>query len=153
MRIAVVAGLLALLEARPVAACSCIAGFSMPPLDAADVPVNLHVLIFESNYGEVELRSDAGEVVPIGTSGPAWPNVNRVSIDAPLAPSTSYALWANGGKILRFRTGTTATRSRPARSRSEQFAIQTIDPDDDGGSCRSRTPGRRRVTWCFHRMR
>ena len=95
-----------------------------------------------SYYGPFELRTEGGELVPIGTPGPAWGStkgVNRVSIDAPLAPSTSYALWGNGNKLLRFRTGTTVDDIAPGPVEIEQLSLETIDPAGDDGTCRTGT--------------
>ena len=123
MRIAVVASLLALLDAHPVAACSCIADFVMPPRDATDVPVNLRELISPSYYGPFELRSDSGEVVPLGTPGPAWGlsrAVNRIAIRC--ATRAIDLVRAVGGRrrdsAISYRHDPRRRRAGPGRDRA-----------------------------------
>jgi len=115
----------------------------MPPLDSTEVPVNVRELVFASYYGPFELRrSDTNDVVPIGTPQLAWgPSgpVQRVSVNAVLAPSTAYALLESGVERLRFRTGTTADDVAPGPVGIEEFSIKSFEPDDDGGSCRPNT--------------
>jgi len=74
--------------------------------------------------------------------GPSGP-VQRVSVDAILAPSSPYALWAGELQRLWFRTGTSADDVPPGSVRIDELAIETVDPDDEASSC---SPNTRRTT-------
>ena len=141
MRIAVLAGLVALLEARPATACVCAGTFALPHPDAVDVPVNLRELIFSRGFAPFELRhSVTGEAVAIGPVvqiwGPSQP-VYRVTIDQALEPATTYAFYTSESYAYRFTTGAVPKTNPPGDISIAQLEVESIDTvEPSGGSCR-----------------